>query len=498
MCIVCAMHGTVAGKSLGHFPTTLGIKSLLLPSAYLTGNTQADALVWGYSWTGKTGLATTVKYNIDSSLGSSYKANIDLALAEWSKVANVSFQYTTSSSQSQMTFNRMDLDVGTLGLAELSIGGSSGRQIRDTVVHIDDEFSAVSSINVGTQGFRVLLHEIGHALGLKHTRNYGEDDTGSELTAAQDHLGASVMSYYDASVYSGAASSAGEQITDTVNASQTVQFLDIIAIQHLYGAKAFATGNNTYTLDGSNKTMTIYDTGGVDTIATTVTTGVKIDLRAGIETFSDTGNNTFWIANGVSIENATGGTGADTLVGNSLNNTLSGNNGNDTIDGGDGADTIWGGNENDLIRAGNDNDLLYGQAGNDELFGNAGADLLLGEAGNDVLYGDGVTLALTDRSDTLSGGSGNDTLYGMGGNDVFVFTSASGLDTIVDFTGEGAAVGDVIRLHGIAGFTNFANVQAAMTYNSSTQIAAITFSAGNVLTIQSVSTALVASDFLFT
>ena len=67
------------------------------------------------------------------------------------------------------------------------------------------------------------------------------------------------------------------------------------------------------------------------------------------------------------IENAVGGTGADTLTGNALSNRLWGNDGNN---------------------------ILVGLAGDDMLFGGAGRDLLIGGLG----------------ADTLDGGNGDDIL----------------------------------------------------------------------------------------
>jgi len=51
----------------------------------------------------------------------------------------------------------------------------------------------------------------------------------------------------------------------------------------------------------------------------------------------------------VIIENAIGGSGADTIIGNSANNYLIGNAGNDTLSGGGGSDTLTGGSGNDTF-----------------------------------------------------------------------------------------------------------------------------------------------------
>ena len=72
-------------------------------------------------------------------------------------------------------------------------------------------------------------------------------------------------------------------------------------------------------------------------------------------------------AGSVTIENAVGGSGGDTLAGNAAGNTLVGNNGDDTLIG-------EGGNDRLLGLAGND--VLIGGAGNDSMDGGTGIDLL--------------------------------------------------------------------------------------------------------------------------
>lgn len=61
-----------------------------------------------------------------------------------------------------------------------------------------------------------------------------------------------------------------------------------------------------------------------------------------------------------------------------------------------------------------------GGAQNDRLFGGADGDSLLGGDGNDTLIGD----------------AGDDRLWGGAGSDRFVFTGASGSDSIRDFSSQ--------------------------------------------------------------
>jgi Ca2+-binding RTX toxin-like protein len=104
------------------------------------------------------------------------------------------------------------------------------------------------------------------------------------------------------------------------------------------------------------------------------------------------------------IENASGGSGDDTIKGTGGHNTLKGNDGND---------------------------LLYGRNGDDVLYGDAGNDTLYGDRGADTLYGG-------TGADTLAGGFGLDTLEGGAGADSFVFN-------LIGDSGATAATADVIN-----------------------------------------------------
>src|SRR5262249_14921957 len=66
----------------------------------------------------------------------------------------------------------------------------------------------------------------------------------------------------------------------------------------------------------------------------------------------------------MNVENATGGSGADSLVGNFQANVLSGNGGGDTMLGGPGADTFAGGMGDDVMvwSNGDGSDVMDGDA----------------------------------------------------------------------------------------------------------------------------------------
>jgi serralysin len=237
-------------------------------------------------------------------------------------------------------------------------------------VWLNNTYSPNFTQTKGSFGFLTMIHEIGHALGLKHPGNYNAGGGGSPapyLPLAEDSTQYTVMSYNHI-----------PGVSQSVN-PQTPMLYDIAAIQYLYGANNNTrTGNNTYSWNaGTSFVQAIWDAGGTDTIsAANQTLSAVINLNAG--TFSSIGSfsngsstraiNNLAIAFNVTIENATGGLGNDILVGNSVANTLSGGKGSDSLYGGKGGDTLLGGSGNDFLvgyGSGTEYDLLTGGIGTD-------------------------------------------------------------------------------------------------------------------------------------
>lgn len=397
-----------------------------------------------YSWNANAGTGNTLTYSFDNlpantiALTAAQQANTLLALNAWAKIANVSF--TQISGDADIDFGFGDLaSVGddVAGVAYQTLSGPT--QLSQVEVVIDDEI--LDDFARGEDGFRIMLHEIGHALGLKHPF-----EGSPQLSTALDTSSYTVMSY-------------------TVNgyANVTPMIGDINAIQYIYGANNTATaGNDTYTFsynfgtsnEGSGA-QTIWDASGTDVIqATGDSASTTIDLRSGSSYFSTIGVNKVWIHDGVVIENAIGGSSADTINGNSSGNKIFAGLGNDTVSGNEGNDTICGGvNFSDTADTA---DIIYGNAGSDIIYGNGGDDSVYGggasadptETGNDILYGGAGADKLYGNggNDTLVGAIGNDTLYGGGGDDRFVMNSGGGVDWIWPFQGAGAAGGDVLKV----------------------------------------------------
>ncbi|WP_375313595.1 M10 family metallopeptidase C-terminal domain-containing protein [Bradyrhizobium sp. A5] len=242
-----------------------------------------------------------------------------------------------------------------------------------------------SLAKLGNYYFTTALHELGHALGLKHSQETG-GPANVAVPSAHDDSEYTVMSYRS---YVGASTSTG-YTNEAYGYPQTYMANDILALQTLYGAN-FTTqsGTTVYTWSpttgqefingvgqlapgggagGSANRIyeTVWDGGGVDTYdLSNYTTNLSINLNPGaVSLFSSVqlanlGNGHYasgnvynaYLYNGdvrSYIDNATGGSGNDTILGNAIANLLNGGGGNDTITGGGGNDTIVGGSGTDI------------------------------------------------------------------------------------------------------------------------------------------------------
>lgn len=219
-------------------------------------------------------------------------------------------------------------------------------------LHLDDG-ERWSTNGTGVDLESVVLHEIGHALGLAHA------------TAAQCPLQGGA----NRPIMCGT----------IVGVDRTVAPDDIVGIQSLYGPLAAACGGRAVTVDlGRGQVPTagpdvILGTAGPDTIAA----GDGADIVCG-------GGGDDTIDPGAGDDQVVGGAGADVIYGRS------------------GADRLEGGAGNDRLVAGDDDDQLYGGAGADALDGGAGADRLYAGSQSDTCNGRGGNDAQTGCEQRIS------------------------------------------------------------------------------------------------
>lgn len=399
-------------------------------------------------------------------LNATQQAAARSALQEWAKVANITFSEVAENSSSvgdiRFAWTSASQLIGADGYAWgwASYPDSYWPSAGDVWISTMSSGATDRDWSVGSYNFMLLLHELGHALGLKHPF-----DGSIVLPAAQDTTQYTVMSYTEhphnlfVDVSRNANGSASWRSFEV--SVDSPMLYDVAATQYLYGLNlSYRTGNDVYTFDPATPFFrTLWDAGGTDTISVAnFSQACVIDLRDGhfssIKIPSDStagynwsapppqatydGTDNLAIAFGCVIENAIGGNGNDTLIGNSSDNSLDGGSGNDTLRGDAGNDTFdWDSDS----RGGND--MFYGGAGNDIYVLNSASDSVIeynGE-GTDAVWvnfaysieklahvenlmafgSTGVSLTGNAASNVLAGSSGNDILDGGGNNDVAAF-----------------------------------------------------------------------------
>jgi Ca2+-binding RTX toxin-like protein len=111
--------------------------------------------------------------------------------------------------------------------------------------------------------------------------------------------------------------------------------------------------------------------------------------------------------------------------------------GPEPINGTAGGDLLLGGGEADVLNGLDGEDVLLGAGGDDALDGGPGTDFLVGGGGDDRLLGgnDNDFLFAGNGNDVLNGDSANDLLSGGFGDDTYEITAGSGVDRIIDWSG---------------------------------------------------------------
>lgn len=483
--------GTVA-------PVSFGTWKYDSPATY---GTTADVAKWGSGVAG-TGATITYQFTYQSDWTATEKAAFVSAMHLWSAVANVTFvEVTDGGPQISLTRTSDGRAFGGIASATATEIGSSEIGVASYgSVNIDTSVTAFGPLgtglgNYGGYPYQVVLHELGHALGLGHGGAYNSGDPSNSAYTVYDSRAWTIMSYNSPnSTQSGYTFNFASNIADNGrsynNVATTWMPLDIVAIQRLYGqavntplsgGQVFGFNTNIqgdiakffdFTVN-TKPVVTLWSAGTGNTFDAS---GFSLDSNISLIDggFSSVGGltNNVAIAFGTRIDTAIGGSGNDTIRGNESGNVLIGGAGLDRITGGtgndhlyggglvavagDGADTIRGAGGSDYIQGNSGDDQLEGGEGSDRIFGGQGADFILGGPGNDTVNGNlgddliqgwagNDFLRGGQGNDRLDGGEDNDQLFGDIGNDSL--SGAAGLDLMTG--GDGAdtfafAAGDAI------------------------------------------------------
>ena len=279
------------------------------------------------------------------------------AFANVESYCNLNFQEVADSEIQEKTgwrggiirMGNYTMDSDTAAFAFYPSDQENGGDMWFNLLSINDQGEIIGALqefdwSYGTPEYSVFLHELGHALGLKHPF-----DGNPILPPATDSDVYTVMSY----------SGRPDFISPSTHA-----LYDIYTLQEMYGInEETATGDDVYSIANTwgsqDSAWAIWDAAGIDTLSGEGSVdSCVIDLREGRLSSIGVGVNNIALAMGVQMENGIGSSNSDIMFGNEGDNVLEGGGGADEIHGFGGADLMTGGADNDTfvvgVASGND------------------------------------------------------------------------------------------------------------------------------------------------
>ena len=405
------------------------------------------------------------------------KQQVLLALRQIETIATVRFREIRTEAGAEFRLATTLFEDDTVAYMHPPGGRNAGLGVFDVrSLEQRDEDSGNRLLTRGGWMFSVVLHELGHGLGLAHPHDDGGRST--ILKGVTDSWGSFGVGDLNQGVYTamgynhgwpggpeggryqtGSGDNLKIQVSD-FGYEATMMALDIAVLQAKYGANwEFAVGDNIYRLPDANRVGSffrcIWDAGGSDTLRYDGIRAATLDLRpatlqgaaggGGYISHADKIGGGFTIARGALIEHAVGGLGNDLCTGNAASNSLTGRGGDDILLGKRGDDWLLGGAGNDVLDGGQGADRMEGGAGDDRyrltdtkdrVVEAAGSGLdqvvarvshslarnvedltLAGSAVEGIGNGFGNRIIGNSRDNVLQGRAGDDTLRGGEGHD---------------------------------------------------------------------------------
>ena len=337
-----------------------------------TGDDAVDSLTTGYYW--RLDQTRVVDFSISQGFAGEYwnapsqvAQYMAIALNTFSYYANIRFNYLgqfVNPVQAGQAGNEINLSIDGMNRFFASANSWAvgyfpapsypssypgyATVAGDIYLNLRSAANSLPSYEPGSQGWFLLLHELGHALGLKHPHDSGGTARPTFVQLGIERFDsdtATIMSYNDDGNWNA---------FNWDPASPMI--LDVIALQALYGKNQQThTGNTVHKLSENNFYLTLWDASGIDTLDvsanpsgwTIVLPNLRIsslvDTRVGIaapttDYLATLPRNLVWLAG--DYERIIGSRYSDQLTGNDFNNVFVSNGGRDVIQGGNGIDAV--------------------------------------------------------------------------------------------------------------------------------------------------------------
>lgn len=234
-----------------------------------TGDIRIDALVsankLSFAANRAIGTAAEITYNVVG-MSAAQQAAISQMLAEISSQVGIAFKQVTSGGLLQYALTN-DLGLMESGGAVTGVASITGQNV---IVYLSTTAPGVDNLAAG-EGKRLLLHETGHALGLKHPGIYSSFDTGPTLPTAQATGDHTIMAY---------------QIGTYTHLGD----YDVLALQYLYGQAGGKVNLDNNLISVQNYTAGSTSSGSYfnDTITVDMNQlfgkGIMVDAGTGVDT----------------------------------------------------------------------------------------------------------------------------------------------------------------------------------------------------------------------
>ena len=384
------------------------------------------------------------------------QAVVETAFEAWARAADVQFVYAPQDSAAvdiRIGWGAFPADTGTgqeIGETDYSYDTTTDKFVPDTLIRLVDPSQIALSDDGGTLTYddgatlyQVILHEIGHAIGLAHdtidpfavmypySSDVNQQLAAVDMQGAQAIYGAPQAAFIDIGVNQ-------ETVSGSLSGAPSTVFGSAGALDYVGGAGLVVLDDGSASVHDGD--VTVFGGSGL-LAASNNHTGVFIlgsgqsSITGGVAGSTDVvfgGDAAFTYTGSLESASVIGGAGSATITGGAGGGYYGGGSdgGNSLTAIGIGTVLVGGGDNDTLVGAGAGYSYLVAGRGNETLIGSLGAG---GDSGTDRFYlGSGSdAVGLGTGPSQLVTGTGTATIYGGGGG-AYLFGGTGGADLYVE------------------------------------------------------------------